>query len=243
MPIRIKVSLSATNKIPNLLGDDVHALFFKLLDKETANTLHSGYKEKPFSLWFKTSENLLTLYISFLQDELARIFIRSYLLGEELLEFMNIKFKKNLNLKIEAKDIRSYEKIYKDAPLRTVVKLKFITPTTFKKGKYDYPVPEPELIFRSLMRKWNKFADYKPGIDLREAFREKIIISSYELRTKKVYFRNLGKAVGFLGDIILEFHEKDETILKWLNALLNFGEFCGVGRKTTMGMGRTEILS
>ncbi len=242
MPIKIRVNLSTENEVKNFFGDDIHALFFKLLKEDIAYTLHTNYKDKPFSLWYKLNKNGLTLYISFLIDDIAKEFLSSFLIGEETFKFMNIKFRKILNLKVEKKNIKSFSTIYEESTSNNTAKLSFVTPTTFKKGKYDYPIPEPKLIFKSLMRKWNKFADFKPHIDLRETFEKRIIVSGYNLKTKKVFFRNLGKVVGFVGDITMEFQEDNEEILKWLNALLVFGEFSGVGRKTTMGMGQIKIL-
>ena len=259
MPARIRIPLIFEEPINKevLTFDKLNALFFNLFKKDFSEILHKNEKVKPFSLNFlvlneenKKLENLFNttaeeiekafIEVNIIADSLIPKFIYSYVFSEKFeLTLDGYKLKKGY---VNFKKVVSYENIYKNSECSEKVCIKFLTPTSFKSGNKVNLLPEPKLIFKSLIRKWQKFSDFKIEIDLREVIEEEVVISGYELKTEKVETNSMGWFTGFVGKVYLDFLSKDEEVLKWLNTLIDFGEYCGVGRKTTMGFGKIQVF-
>jgi CRISPR-associated endoribonuclease Cas6 len=250
MPVLLGISFVAQGEIPpsEITPDRVHALFFSSLSEDLARELHRPSRLKPFSLWFKpylTEEkpvDRILLEVSFLKEDLFPRFLSGLITGEEReARIGEVKLKKLKKPRIAENRIVSYEELYENAAEEPTIVMDFITPTTFKKGESDYPLPEPSLIFRSLIRKWVAFSDVRIDRDLREVVERQVQVSGAWIRTRKVELSKLGKIVGFTGRVVFFVNSEDPKVLRWLNALAKFGEFAGVGRKTTMGFGRVKV--
>ena len=118
----------------------------------------------------------------------------------------------------------------------TRAKIQFITPTAFKKDN-DYAIyPTTRLIFQSLINKYN-VAQKEDNIPLEEKLQmleDHAKIIQYELKSTKFYLK--GKTIpSFVGEVTIKSDEKE--IVALANKLIDFGEFSGVGIKTTIGMG------
>ncbi len=135
----------------------------------------------------------------------------------------------------------SYKRLFEEAKPNKRIELRFLSPTSFRRGKLDHPLPEPELIFKGLIRKGQRFSDIKIDVDLREVIKERIAVAGAWIGTRRVNLSGFGWIGGFTGRVALSLEEKEEKVLKWLNALARFGEFAGVGRKTTMGFGAVRL--
>jgi len=59
-----------------------------------------------------------------------------------------------------------------DAEPHKEVELFFATPTAFKAGDLDLPLPVPRLVFGGLLRKWNAFSPYPLGVSAQELERK-----------------------------------------------------------------------
>lgn len=224
----------------------VHGIFFSLLEEGLAERMHRG-RVKPFALRFqrlmRAEEELdrFFLEVSFLQEELFPSFLSSLILRESqpTINGLSLRYLKKPYIKEE--NVKSYSRIYEEAQPRDTIVLDFLTPTSFKRGSFDYPLPEPRLIFRGLIRKWQIFSDLKIDLDLREVVDNHIHIAGAWIRTRKMELSDRAKFTGFTGRVVLYADVRKEAVLKWLNALAAFGEFAGVGRKTTMGFGAVRV--
>ena len=133
----------------------------------------------------------------------------------------------------------SYAQLYEQASDRDrSFTFCFATPTTFRQGKYDTPLPIPESVFKSLQTRWNKYSNI-PILDLPL---ESLFPSFFDIRTEKVI--NFGsKIIGCTGIVTYRLLGEVEPIhIKQFNALADFALYCGVGRKTTMRMGMVRRL-
>ncbi len=265
MPIKFEIKLQLqlnlkdfknnTKKFPLITPDHLHGFFFSLIPSELAEEFHKPSRFKPFCIWTKdifkfyfsqseeTQEHLteLILTISLLRDEhfpqiLAEVFenreklflgpykVKLAPLDKLIRNDQYLNFKDLLHIKP-----KSYFHFY------------FITPVTFKKGEVDYPLPDPKLIFKSLLNKWNYFSPVKVGIDLRKTLEDKVCIIFAGIRTHKIKLSLGGAVTGFTGKVIFYGKNLTEDELLWLNILGHFSNFSGVGRKTTMGLGMTKF--
>lgn len=113
------------------------------------------------------------------------------------------------------------------------LKLHFCTPTTFRLTKYDSALPTPELVFKSLLRRWNQYSE----IPFSEEIIEPIYPSFFEIKTE-IATDSRSKLIGCLGNVTFQIlGEVESSIIQQINALADFTLYAGVGRKTPMGMG------
>ncbi len=251
MPLKVYLNIKLSKEIEtrHLTPDGVHGLFFSLIGNPLALELHEGYKNlKPYSIFCKELfKNLKTdelhLEINLLEDELTPKLLSSLILkGRKA--FFHIKgenLEVNSALNVPQKWLKSYEVIFEETkPLRRVEVL-FLKPTTFRRNDVDLSFPLPELVFKGLIRRWLKFSKIKPEVDLR-SFYDLVEVESFELKTRKVVFANGGKLTTFGGRVVYNLSKvENEEALRWFGALFKYSLWSGIGRKTTMGLGKVTV--
>ena len=141
---------------------------------------------------------------------------------------------------------RGYDFLLTDVRPSECIKMEFLSPTTFRAGNLDSPLPEPGAVFHSWLSRWNDFAppDRRISTELLETVRTNVAISAHRMRTER---HDLGRSqvVGFVGEVtfvITKARRLNQALVWQLNALADYAEFCGTGRKTTHGMGQTRRM-
>jgi len=112
----------------------------------------------------------------------------------------------------------------------STVKLVFASPAAFGLNGQSHLLPEPRLVFGSLIRRWRQFDG--PAIpDLREC---ETAVISVKIQARK---RTLSKYVqyGFTGNTL---YRVPEDVACWYHTLSMFAEYSGVGQRTSQGFGR-----
>ncbi len=118
------------------------------------------------------------------------------------------------------------------------IEFSFCTPTAFRQSQHDCALPTRELVFNSLINRWNQYS----GIELPKNLIESIFPSFFNIRTELVA-DSRSKFIGCVGAINFRLlGDVDSLVIKQINALANFALYSGVGRKTTMGMGMVRRL-
>ncbi|MEM9218445.1 MAG: CRISPR-associated endoribonuclease Cas6 [Cyanobacteria bacterium P01_F01_bin.150] len=116
--------------------------------------------------------------------------------------------------------------------------LQFCTPTAFRSRQYDSALPTPELVFHSLLRRWNRYS----GIPFPKEIIEHIYPSRFDIETA-IATDNRSKFIGCLGTITFQIlGDIDPITIKQINTLANYALYAGVGRKTPMGMGMVRRI-
>ncbi len=125
------------------------------------------------------------------------------------------------------------------------LEIEFSAPTSFavRNTQSDLPLPIPELVFDSWLRRWNKFAGValpRKAVSMREA---KLALSQYEdLKTHPVQLPD-ELLVGFTGKCRFRvLAKKDAYWTRLCNLLADFSFYCGTGAKTAVGLGQTKRL-
>lgn len=133
----------------------------------------------------------------------------------------------------------SYTQLYEQASdCDRQIALSFSTPTNFRQGEFDTALPTRECVFNSLLQRWHKYSD----ISLEANLTEVIFPSFFNIRTA-MGADSRSKFIGCVGEISYRIlGDVDPLIIKQINALADFALYCGVGRKTTMGMGMTRRI-
>ena len=130
--------------------------------------------------------------------------------------------------------------------------LHFATPTSFKAGDAELPLPIPRLCFQSWLNSWDTHAPHPFFQDraARRAFLSEVVegyvsVSYSKLHTaqQSLYFDGMQtREQGFVGTcrFAVRAARVDPAYRQILDVLTHYSFFAGTGRKTTMGMGMTR---
>lgn len=127
------------------------------------------------------------------------------------------------------------------APERRVT-LSFTSPVAFKSKDRTMPLPLPDLVFGSLLQKWNAFAPLALPAELRRYASECLAISRFHLRSHGVGAKDEGLRVGAAGEITYATLNYDRYWMSLIHALGEFARFAGVGAAVSQGMGQARRL-
>ena len=120
-------------------------------------------------------------------------------------------------------------------------RFEFLTPVTFHSSKYHLPLPLPDSLVGSWLKRWQAYSPIALPTNLRERAREELVISAYNLKTIPIRH---GKAlhIGCVGWLILKAMNLNPTERAALDTLATFAFFAGSGHRTTQGMGLTRLI-
>ena len=137
----------------------------------------------------------------------------------------------------------TYDRLYAEASdTNNKFTFSFATPTTFGKGKQNDSLPTSESIFKSLCKRWNKYSNIE--IPETELPLLSLFPSYFNIRTEVTKDYSQSKLIGCVGDISYQaFGKIDPQQIKYLNTLADFALYCGMGKKTTMGMGMVRRIN
>lgn len=259
----IGLESKANIRVRGLGGEALHGFVFNIIRKTVpmvASNLHQLEEQKPFSLSpfldgyelrqgysHVGSGKTATFRLSTFTDELLGAVIEGFFTYMAEGAILNLSGRPVAISSIsmsEAEDdcCTSFYKLLSEADTETVVTLEFLTPTSFKGDGIQTLFPEPRLVFSSLLRRWNAFSDAKLPEEYLELL-PSIKVSNYSLCTELIHFSRY-KIIGFKGRVEYRLLEKSpQPFRQAMNALADFAFYCGVGAKTTMGMGQTRRIN
>lgn len=133
----------------------------------------------------------------------------------------------------------SYHQLYDQASAcDRALNFSFSTPTAFRQSKYDCSLPTRELVFNSLIKRWNQYS----GIEFPKPLVDHIFPSFFDIHTELVA-DSRSKFIGCVGAMNFRIMGQVEAeAIQQINALADFALYSGVGRKTTMGMGMVRRM-
>ncbi len=261
MPHSLVLNLTPRSPIyPDFLtGRHHHALFLEIIssiDKPLADCLHEQKTDKAFTLsllqtddrriqWqYKTPIKAgtscwwrITLLDDRLFGHLTKLWLnlnpeKAWHLGPADLQITSVLGTPQSTQPWA--NFASYAELYEQASCeRRQADLSFCTPTNFRQGTVDTAMPDRDRVFNSLLRKWNQYS----GIEIPASMMEQVFPSYFDIRTA-IAPDSRSQFVGCVGDVSFKLFGKAEAeVVKQFNALSDFAMYCGVGRKTTMGMG------
>lgn len=118
--------------------------------------------------------------------------------------------------------------------------LEFASPTAFQSDALQIPVPLPDLVFGSLVTRWNAFSPVTLDPDIRLRARERVAMAQYELRSGVAPHKNRALRVGGVGRVTYSIEDADPYLRAALHLLADFALFSGVGAQTATGMGQAR---
>lgn len=122
------------------------------------------------------------------------------------------------------------------------INIRFATSTAFKsEGKYVF-WPQLDKIYRSLMNRYDAFAEKEVLYD-EEVLQQLIQYSEiirYDIRSTLFHLEGV-KIPSFVGKIVVKV-KGPQPLVNLANVLWHYAEYAGVGIKTAIGMGTTQII-
>jgi CRISPR-associated endoribonuclease Cas6 len=129
------------------------------------------------------------------------------------------------------------------SPPRNKMTLRFLTPTAFRQGPRNLYLPLPGNIFARPFEMWQTYAPaaLKMPAGWLAWCQDAVAVSRHHIRTERMPLNEKAYFTGFVGTVHFIAPKDEELYLRLWQALGRLATFCGVGHKTTQGLGQTEI--
>ncbi|MEI7589896.1 MAG: CRISPR-associated endoribonuclease Cas6 [Deltaproteobacteria bacterium] len=256
MPVTAIINLRALSmgKLPRSFHCLMYSVFLDRIsktDEKMGKTLHDAGIMQPFSISpVMNAEKQVVenksywVRIGILSEELEETFILSMERGiwrepiqleKHFFEVEEIVWGNPDGFPWCGRD--SYPDMIRNSLACRKISLFVVSPMSFKKGDLHYPLPEPALLFRNLLRRWNQFSEIELPDDC--DFGD-VSFAHFDLQTHPFTLRKGGTVLGATGKLTFIFQNETSQIC---HALLQFALYAGIGVKTTQGMGMCRIVS
>lgn len=138
-------------------------------------------------------------------------------------------------------ELAAHQLLQNAQPPRKVT-FSFASPTSFKSKGMHVAVPLPDLVFGSLVERWNAFSPVTLSPEMRRFGEEMVALSNYQLRTQPVIQKSGAPLIGAVGRATYTALGGDRYWLSVMQMLADFALYAGVGVKTTTGMGQVRRI-
>lgn len=119
------------------------------------------------------------------------------------------------------------------------VSLKFASPTSWKSAAgMHLPLPLPELVFNSLLNRWNAFAPVGLPGEVRRYAAECLAVSRFQLSSRVIPQKRGSVRIGCMGEVTYTSVNYDRYWMNLIQMLAEYALFSGVGINTTQGLGQ-----
>lgn len=138
----------------------------------------------------------------------------------------------------------TYPTLWDNANINDELSLTFLSPTAFRKSGNHMPLPIPENLFHSYLRRWNIFAhrQFEPT-EFLAWVNESVVLLRHNIHSNKAQPGKQGSVTGFVGNIQLGFSSKADRQLDYMqlaHALVAAAPYFSTGHKVTFGLGQTR---
>jgi len=248
MPYTLTFPLDSeeADALPSYPGRALHALFYQWLalgDYGLSTEVHDSEGPRPFTTSPLYRVNGQARFRLTLLDDALWPALSQGIVLTPTVEVMG----RPLTLPLDGLQLeyRSYADLAADERAETRVRLRFLSPTSFRSREMHHPLPDPLLVYQSWLNRWNEFApgESRINVALLDVVAAHVAVGRYDLRTEMVDLGGNRKAVGFVGSVQYNVVRAGMIGSEWLrrlNLLADYAAFCGTGHKTAHGMGQTR---
>lgn len=218
---QIKFQIEYDTKFSYSWGYAIYSAFLEELEENLAERVH---EDKFFNQYIRPKEWVVNMD-------------RDYEFKDEyFLKKFNTKIKLKEKEKISITEQEIADKYLVNEGFKKNIRLRFLTPTSFRQSGQYVLFPTKDLIMQSLTNKWNSWAQRFVLGDMKW---DNCKISRYDLRSISYVLKGV-KIQGFIGYVDI-FFWGGESLIRLGNMICNFGNYSGIGIKTTLGMGGTLV--
>lgn len=239
MPTSVRISLTRFGPVEPT-PPRIHAAACALVETEQGERGPEGQhraNDKPWSVWpFEAT------------DERGQWLWQLNLLDDSLAERVSTNLKKPVRIgsvTLEVDDVGFRTIPYSElvsGPSSSSFDVEFASPTAFKRGDRELPLPDPDAFIGGLARRWNHWApesDHLAGDRVRN-LRASVAVSKAAIETTE-YEAGEGRIrTGFVGSVrFVVMKSAGEQTRHDFAALCRFSEFAGSGVNVRRGLGVT----
>lgn len=127
-----------------------------------------------------------------------------------------------------------------DGPSRWT--LEFASPVTFRQRGLNQPLPTADLVWGSLLDKWNAYAPIAFPEEIRRFASECMAVSRFELRSLAEPTKGNAMQIGAVGRCSYTAVNRDRYWVSCIETLAQFAFWSGVGAGATRGFGRARLI-
>jgi len=225
-------------------AEAAYSLLLKMINKysgELSTYMHDFRDIKPFSFFMSRRDNSYLCTVNVFDDDLfygIDYSLKKFQTEIGIVEFLGAK--STIEYARTKNKLINYEDIIHSAKPEERDKIRFLRPTSFRKaGNRQILFPLPEMVFWSILRRWNKFSGIELNIE-RQVF-DNVLVSAFDIRTRMEKFSD-APIKGFVGWIEYSLKRLPPQLRQLIMILSYFGQFSGVGYKTTMNMGKIKVI-
>lgn len=257
--LRLRSHNSAS--FPEFPGRFLHAAVFSLIssvDEEAGNYWHDMSGIKPFMVGLDYQQrrhdhviqegDILFLQINVWHRDLWCILAEisesiRVQIGPLQATIINVHCEAPFGLPLHEANIFDLIQRRLEAKPARKIEFEFLTPTMFNGTHGDATFPTAELIFASIVDKWNA-GDVEDILDKPriKALCERVILSDWKGQTKRVYFGRDRGYTGFVGNFTFNLSKLSAEENQLITVLAIFGQHCGIGRLSSQGLGQVKVL-
>ncbi len=254
---------SPERSLPRWWGSATHNLALQVLkldNNELSASAHEGSKLRPFTVstlhgsfpgyQFDMQENYLIRFTG-LNTEVSNAFLNASQPGGALaphaivnLDFMDfevqsVSYDKGTHPLVDQANYQDLmtASLLDPEPATHRLSFYFASATAFHRQGKQLPFPLPELIFSSLLERWNAFAPVALPEEAKRYAIECLFPSRFEIKSRAVTVAG-GVQNGFYGKVSFKSKNYDRYWMSIMQTLARFSFYSGVGIKTAMGMGQ-----
>lgn len=240
--IQIQLSLPE-NILPRHLGSVLHGWIMEQLSNETAEALHHNYAYSPLKQRIYYDNDVVNWEIVSLNEQLTQelmgvlstcssMYLRYY---DKEIKIGSVQFE-SINI---PDIINSY---LNEDKLNKFIKIKVRTPMSFKSNKQYLIFPDEKKFFRSIMLQFDSFfSEYQMyDRDTLDFLEKNVRIVNYNMKSTRFHLEKV-KIPSFIGEIVFKV-DGPKPFLQLIHFLLKFGEYTGSGIKTSLGMGKYNVI-
>lgn len=250
-----------SGSLPEFSGRFLHAAVFSLIssiDEEAGDYWHDMSGIKPFTVGIDYQQHhrnhviqegdILFLRINVWHRDLWYILAEisesmHVQIGPLQASIVDVHYETPFGLPLHEENILDLVQHRLEAKPARKIEFEFLTPTMFNGTHGDITFPTAELIFASIVDKWNagNIEDTLDKPRIKELC-ERVILSDWNGRTKRVYFGRDRGYTGFVGNFAFNLSKLSAEENQLITILALFGQHSGIGRLSSQGLGQVNVL-
>ena len=226
----------------------LHGCLYTVLKEHNANEagwLHAHSSPKPYSMapYYRDDGQLMGLRMAAIGERAAALLVMGWRQAQQSGQL--------LHLGPQALTVRAVEWMpgpgfaqFAGSPAGREVGLRFLSPTTFRQGPGELPLPLPGNVFSWPLRVWQAYAPpvlTVPG-DWLDWCKRDVFVTGHRIETAVISLSKTVNLTGFVGEVNFRARAGHTDYLYIWQAISDLAAFCGIGYKTTMGMGAVERI-
>ena len=239
---KLEMRLIGNLEISNQMASTFHGALMEMLPEDYAEELHES-KLHPYTQHLEHRTDGWYWVVTALNERASSI-----LLKDTLLRIDGIDLKKHETYL--SVDQRKYQEL-SEAELAKAfygedggkfISIRFRTPTAFKWNGQYLNYPDIRSIYSNLMNKYDASSDQDSmrDEDTLEQLVQNTVVARYRLHSTVFCLEGV-RIPAFAGEMTLRIGG-NRTMCNFARMLFRFGEYSGIGIKTSLGMGAIELI-